>query len=281
MQEQTEARFIAERGLDGVESEMGWHFEGVSYTAHTPHSATDLRVVARAPIAIEQISFVQADGRSSAHLVLADGAGVGDGLQKLAQYLSFALGIAITWSMGGRQVLAESDEEIEALKMWGTDRIWGGLSVHFSMRSFKVADLDEAGRQELFSRSAGLRLFSDSLRNQQASAQFRDLWRLLEAAFHSKDVELVRHLAEFTPAKKMRFTEGELSELLILRGRVSHAESKAGLKEITRADGAAMASLGRLKVLAEQVLLNKKTWGTPTSHHVWRAPIGGYPGPKS
>lgn len=153
MQEQTEARFIAERGLDGVESEMGWHFEGVSYTAHTPHSATDLRVVARAPIAIEQISFVQADGRSSAHLVLADGAGVGDGLQKLAQYLSFALGIAITWSMGGRQVLAESDEEIEALKMWGTDRIWGGLSVHFSMRSFKVADLDEAGRQELFSRS--------------------------------------------------------------------------------------------------------------------------------
>jgi len=281
MLEQAEATFVAERRLDDIEVGMSWHFEGVSYAAHTPHSGTEVRVVARAPIAIEHLSFVEADPRNSAHLILNEGAGVGHGLQNLAQYLSFELGVGILCSMGARQVLAEGEDETAALEAWGTSRIWGGVRGHLSMRSFNFPELDAEARKELFRRSAGLRLFSDSLRNRQASAQFRDLWRLLEAAFHSKDSDLVRHLGEFEPAARMRFTERELKELLVLRGRVSHAESKAGLKEIAQADGAARAVLGRLQVLAEQVLLNKRTWGTPASHHAWRARVRSFPGPRS
>jgi hypothetical protein len=50
----------------------------------------------------------------------------------------------------------------------------------------------------------------------------------------------------------------------VLRGRASHAESKAGYDELVAVERECGRKVARLKNLVERVLLTKKNWGYPT-----------------
>src|SRR5205085_9366951 len=87
---------------------------------------------------------------------------------------------------------------------------------------------------------------------------------ILEAAFGKRDDELVALLAKYEPARKLDFDEAEVKQLLVLRGRASHAQSSAGIKELVYVDQECSKQLPRLKNLCERVILTKKDWGYPT-----------------
>jgi nitrogen-specific signal transduction histidine kinase len=87
---------------------------------------------------------------------------------------------------------------------------------------------------------------------------------VLESAFGQKDKALVNSLAEYKPAKEIKFDAVELKELLTLRGRASHAETSVPDIELTRVEGLCDDKLPRLRNLVERVILTKRTWGAPS-----------------
>jgi hypothetical protein len=87
---------------------------------------------------------------------------------------------------------------------------------------------------------------------------------------------LVALLADYPPARDLGFTEKELHDLLVLRGRVSHAATKGGIRELAGARAAVILKLDRLKCLVERVLTTKRSWGSPTHGVDELSPLGGY-----
>jgi hypothetical protein len=110
-------------------------------------------------------------------------------------------------------------------------------------------------------------------------AQFREFWRVLESAFGVLDEELVAAVTNFPPAQAMEFRADELRQLLILRGRASHAASKGEVHELTRVERECSQRLPRLKNLAERVIATKATWGYPTAGVNELLPLTAYIGP--
>ena len=106
--------------------------------------------------------------------------------------------------------------------------------------------------------SPGIGLYPDVLNATSPAVRFRELWRILEFAFQAHGRELVELLEEFPPAQALGFERSELESLRALRGRLSHASSRAGIPELRRAHRDAIASLGRLWSLVDAVLLAKK-----------------------
>jgi len=96
------------------------------------------------------------------------------------------------------------------------------------------------------------------------TSQFREFWRVLESAFTQKDKTLVKSLSKYKPAKDIGFDEEELKELLVLRGRASHAETGAPDVELSRVEDLCDEKLPRLRSLVERVILTKKTWSAPS-----------------
>ncbi len=131
------------------------------------------------------------------------------------------------------------------------------------------------------SRCVGLRLYANAMQADLAVAQFRELWRILEAAFGKHDDELVTLLTKYEPARKLRFDEAEVKQLLVLRGRASHAQSSAGIKELVYVDQECRKQLPRLKNLCERVILTKKDWGYPTVGTDELLPLAGFIGPAN
>ncbi len=101
---------------------------------------------------------------------------------------------------------------------------------------------------------------------------------MLEAAFARDGDKLVDLLAQYQPAQQMGFDRDELRALLILRGRASHAQSKAGLRELVAVEHECGNRLTRLKNLAERVILTKKDWGYPTLATDELTPLRAYMG---
>ena len=114
-----------------------------------------------------------------------------------------------------------------------------------------------------------MRIDATALALGTSSARFREVWRLLEAAFQLKDNDLIQRLAErlpeYGPVRQLGFDRDELRELHTLRGRASHAESRSGVHELEHVERECGARVARLKCLAERVILTKKSWGSPTT----------------
>ncbi len=124
-----------------------------------------------------------------------------------------------------------------------------------------------------------MRLYSDAVKLPLEVAQFRELWRVLESAFARSDDELVKLLTSYPPAQQLAFDDAELQDLLVLRGRASHAQSKAGVLELIAVERDCGKRLGRLKSLVERVILTKEHWGYPTVGVEELAPLQAYVGP--
>ena len=179
--------------------------------------------------------------------------------------------------------MAEGDEDQHLLDQFGTNRPFiGSSSAVASLRTTAGPVTAERIAALLPSRRIGLRIYADALKSTFAPAQFRELWRVLESAFSRKDEELVGLLATYPPAVQLGFVHGELQELLVLRGRASHATSKpeTALEEVVHVEHQCTAALPRLRTLAERVITTKRSWGYPTPGVDEVLPLRGYVGPK-
>lgn len=111
-------------------------------------------------------------------------------------------------------------------------------------------------------RRSGIRLYANALQMGTDSGRMRELWRVLEAAFGEQGPRLVELVATCSAAQDLEFTRAELSELMVLRGRASHASSRAGAKEVAEVERAADEALQRVQALAEALIIRKVAWGT-------------------
>ena len=177
--------------------------------------------------------------------------------------LSFITDVAIHQArlLSVDELIPETHEDEACLKSFGTKEIHHETRATASIRTFVTADLRQESLDKLMAKETGLALYAQALSQQNAIGMFREFWKVLEAAFRAKDRRLLGYLIGFEPTKQLGFTEEELKSLNLLRGRASHAESSAGMAEITSVNAEVSDRLARLKSLVEQVLLTKRTWG--------------------
>jgi hypothetical protein len=185
------------------------------------------------------------------------------------------------------ELVPETEEDEALLDSFGTKEVWAPLSATVQVRTFHEPITPELVAA-LLPRHVGLQLYAEAIRHQSAAARYRDLWRVLESAFGLKGAGLVRALADFPPVQELEFTEEELEQLRLLRGGASHAESRAGIRELRRVRAEASEREGRLNTLVERVILTKKEWGSKTDEveelarlQSWMGPPDEKPGPES
>ena len=179
----------------------------------------------------------------------------------LSRALAFARGHAVHLSVRGSELLPETDLDQDVLAALGADQPLRWLGARLSIRTSTFPVLTSKTLARLLEREVGLALYNDAVSLSQPVAQFREFWRVLEAAFGEGRDELVKLLGAFPPAQEFGFTATELKDLLVLRGRASHAQSSDGLVEYERVNSLVVDKVERVRCLAEQVLLTKKTWG--------------------
>ncbi len=203
--------------------------------------------------------------------------------QDFISALTFLTDVPITLSRPplSDRFVPETEEDREHLERLGTDQPYSRASSLVSMRSFSLSNATDDTITDLLPRRVGLRLYANAMKADLAVAQFRELWRILEAAFGERDDKLVALLAKYEPARKLRFDEAEIKQLLVLRGRASHAQSSAGIKELVYVDQECAKQLPRLKNLCERVILTKKAWGYPTVGTDELLPLAGFIGPAN
>jgi hypothetical protein len=172
----------------------------------------------------------------------------------------------------------ENDDEQKLLARLGTDEPYHETGVRALSRTFS-AEVDADGVSALLTRPAGVRLYADAVHLTLDVARFRELWRVLESAFAKSDDDLVQLLAAYPPARQLGFDVKELADLRVLRGRASHAQSKAGVSELIAVEQECGRRVVRLKNLVERVILTKKSWGYPTVGVEELAPLAAYVGP--
>ncbi len=73
-------------------------------------------------------------------------------------------------------------------------------------------------------------------------------------------------------------TGQNLRQLLVLRGRASHAQSKTGIRELTLVERACSTHLPRLRCLAQRVILTKADRGRPSRDVDELSPLRAYIG---
>ena len=190
----------------------------------------------------------------SIHVLLAD----------LVSALSFICGVPLNLShaLQDDRYEAEDAGDHELLERFGTDKPYYETSLELRTRTFRT-ELRAETITDLMPRRAGLRIYADALKSSFEVATFRDLWRVLELAFGATDDELVALLLRFPPVTDLGFDNGELRQLLVLRGRASHAQSRSGVAELIEVESSCHRHLPRLSNLAERVILTKRSWGYP------------------
>lgn len=159
------------------------------------------------------------------------------------------------------ELVPETTEDEAVLERLGTREVWLGLSSNPQIRTF-VEPVTPELVAALLPKAVGLRLYADAIRQGSDTARYRDLWRVLESAFTLQDDELIAALAAYPPATDLEFDADELRELLVLRGRASHARSRTGRRELRQVRADVLQREGRLKSLVERVLMTKTEWGS-------------------
>lgn len=172
-------------------------------------------------------------------------------------------------------VVPDDAEDEALLERLGTRRRYRKAFSTVETRTVKP-NVDAAAVGALLDRASGVRIYAMALANGTASARFREMWRVLEAAFQLKDSELLDRLADYGPAIEMEFNRNELKELHILRGRASHAESRTGVHELEHVERECDRQLARLSCLAERVILTKRAWGHRTTAVEELSPLRAY-----
>jgi hypothetical protein len=183
-----------------------------------------------------------------------------EGAMLVSAGLAFALGISLAAEpqpFGTNRLIAEDEGDRHFLEKLGVERV--RISVTFSngVEVFDDGEVDAAFVTEL-ARRGPVGVYADALSASSAVARYRELWRVLEVAFQAHGKTLTSLIAEFPPARALGFDPTELGELLALRGQISHASSRPGMRDVARFEREATLRLGRLWTLADRVILTKK-----------------------
>lgn len=121
----------------------------------------------------------------------------------------------------------------------------------------------------LVKRGPGLRLYAAA---RDHVNRYRDLWLVLESAFGVDGDKLINLLSEYPPVVRDGPSREILEQLLVVRGRASHAATRGPGREWSKIQELVSEHLGTLLTLVDLVILTKKTWGSPTCG-VERLPI--------
>lgn len=160
------------------------------------------------------------------------------------------------------ELVPESADDVELLDAnFGTREVYQVLGATIHGRTFYEAVTPELVAA-LLPRRAGLQLYAETLHLATPQARYRDFWRILESAFASADRPLLELLAQFPPLLEIDVTFDELRTLHAYRGRASHAQSRRGVSELRHVRTFTSEHEGRLKCIAERVLMTKKEWGS-------------------
>jgi hypothetical protein len=193
--------------------------------------------------------------------------------------LSFLSGtpLALSVRMSGinEDVVPDDPDDEAVLERLGTRELYRQTFARPATRTVNL-NVDATAVGALLDRASGVRLYAMALAHGTAAARFREMWRVLEAAFQLKDSELIDQLADYRPASEMEFDRDELRELHTLRGRASHAESRSGVHELEHVERECGARLARLSCLAERVILTKRSWGFPRTAVDELSPLRAY-----
>jgi hypothetical protein len=203
-----------------------------------------------------------------------------EGARLVAAALSFAIGAPLTVhpQLFERNLLIDDDEEDRRLlDRLGTDRVRISHTFADGTEVFDDCEVDAELVGELARRGA-VGVYADAMRAGSAVARFRELWRTLEIAFQAHGKQLTDLIAEFPPARELGFDREELDALLVLRGQISHASSRLGVRDVSQFEREATLRLGRLWTLVDRIILTKKDASRalevdelrPLYAHVWR-----------
>jgi hypothetical protein len=176
--------------------------------------------------------------------------------------ISFLTGCGISGSrmLGEDRIVAESTHDEAVLDVLGSRTPVIDVIPAPEQQSFHVPTVRAGDVRALLPRH-GIRLFADALSSEVPVSRYRNLWLVLESAFGLDGRALISALAGFGPLRDLGVDEDELQQLLILRGRASHAASRAGVKELGDVEIEVLARLGRLQNIAERLILTKENWG--------------------
>jgi hypothetical protein len=156
--------------------------------------------------------------------------------------------------------IAESEDDHRILADLGTERAQPPLAGTGEVEVFRRKFVDAAFVEALAKREIPS-IYQGALGSQEPAVRFRALWRVLEFSFQAHGQKLVDLLTEFPPTRELGFDRRELEDLRTLRGRLSHAASRTGLREWRQANEEAIDSLGRLWSLVDWVTLCKREPG--------------------
>lgn len=163
--------------------------------------------------------------------------------------------------VGRGKLIPESQDEIDLIEKVGSDEPFTPTELTISVRTTSLMVDEDNIRALMAGPRVGVRLYADALRLSLPTSKFREFWRVLESAFNQKGKSLVKCLANYKPAMDICFDEEELNELLVLRGRASHAETSVPDIELNEVEGLCQSKITRLSTLVERVILTKRTWG--------------------
>lgn len=199
-------------------------------------------------------------------------------VSKIVHILSFLIDTPIRYShkLGGDRIIPEGPDDERCLDALGSRKVYVEFSTTLSVRSFQFSTVTDHELKKLASKEVGMANYYQALLNQNSIAKYRDLWKVLESAFGEKNVRLVKLLAQYSPATELGFTLDELKDLLALRGRASHSESRSGIKEVRHVTNETDNRISRLKCLVEQVLITKKSWGNRSLEVDRLSPVSSY-----
>lgn len=161
-----------------------------------------------------------------------------------------------------KALIPESQADEAILDAFGTRDAYQTVGVRFAMfRTVADAPPSQELIDRLIKRGPGLRLYTGA---PGPINRFRDLWLVLESAFGIDGNRLIEALAEYPPVVSHGPTRDVLKQLMVVRGRASHAATKAPGREWSEIQDLVSEHLGTLLTLVDRVMLTKKTWGTPT-----------------
>jgi hypothetical protein len=224
--------------------------EQLTLTIELPVDSSALRVVA-SPVAGDRELEVLETGVAG---VVA---------REVADAIAFLTRCPLTLAGRGRpELLPEGDDDLELLQGFATDAVnQAGIARGSVAMTLRLVGQNVA---LLVRRASGVRLYSDALKMGTSAGRLRELWRVVESAFAAKNDRLVSLVSDCQVAKDLGFTHEELRQLLVLRGRASHASSRAqiNLNELASVEREAAEVVDSVQALAEALIIRKAEWGS-------------------
>ncbi|HEX3911774.1 MAG TPA: hypothetical protein VHW67_13845 [Solirubrobacteraceae bacterium] len=236
--------------------------EGTTDLSGEPTSSPPIVIDARRTVTDVDRIVEMVDILGRATLSSPDIGELADGADRISSAIGFAIGTDLSTSSAEltdfpNHYLAETDDDRRLLERFGVDRACLLLLASTGVEVADHSPVDAGLIKELAQRGA-VTIYREALRMETNVGQFRELWRTLEFAFQAHGPKLVELLAAFPPVAELGFDRTELEAIRVLRGKISHAASRAGSAQTAQSGAEVVERIGRLWCLVDRVVLTKR-----------------------